>query len=240
MKKSVVTYDIRPLDDPKASFRLQPEPVLRFTNPVGRARDGTVFLWLDAAGRPEVVAQATLNLRGNWIHEFSSLSIGPFTARSDHGDVWSPSEGGVEFKPIPDAPTPSDTPERRLAQLRALTRDFSIEDDFERKGWQSLRLLSRPFARYGKEGSGTIDGALFCYALTTDPEAYLMIEARAGKDGPTWEYAFAPSTGYPLRASLKAKTVWERNIEQTEGGPRRNLYQLKYSSEKITAESKSP
>ncbi len=82
MKKSVLVYDIRPADNPELSYKLQPEPVLRFTNPVGRARDGTVFLWLDGDGRPAVVAQATLNLKGTWVHEFSSLSPGRFTVQA--------------------------------------------------------------------------------------------------------------------------------------------------------------
>src|SRR3954447_23343126 len=52
MKESVRVYDIRPADDTEIRYRLQAEPVLRFTNPVGRSRDGTVFLWLDGDGRP--------------------------------------------------------------------------------------------------------------------------------------------------------------------------------------------
>jgi hypothetical protein len=44
MKESVLTYEIRPADDPDRPYTLQREPVLRFSNPVGRSRDGTVFL----------------------------------------------------------------------------------------------------------------------------------------------------------------------------------------------------
>lgn len=240
MKESVRVYDIRSADDPGISFELQAEPVLRFTNPVGRARDGSVFLWLDGERRPRVVAQATLNLRGIWVHEFSSLSPVPFTAKSSRGPVWSPSQGGVAFRPVPGAPKPARTVELRLMQMRALAREFTVEDEFERQSWQRLRLLPKPFARYGMEGSGTIDGALFCFVLTTDPEAYMMLEARVGEDGREWQYAFAPSTFYPLRASLRGKPVWERNIERPEGGPEKTLYQLRYSDEKVSAGPKAP
>ena len=33
---------------------------------------------MDRNGRPAVVVQATLNVRGAWVHEFSSLATGPF------------------------------------------------------------------------------------------------------------------------------------------------------------------
>src|SRR5262249_24802969 len=157
---SVRTYDIRPADDPEVSFKLRVDPVLRFTNPLGMSRDGTVFLWLDGEGRPRVVAQATLNRREVWVHEFSSLSTGPFTARSSSGPVWSPDRGGVVFQPVPGAPKPAQGAEQRLTQMRALVREFTVEDDFRRNGWQKLRLLTKPFARYGREGGDVVDGAL--------------------------------------------------------------------------------
>ena len=138
MKGSVLAYDIRPLDHPETSYKLQPGPVLRFTNPVGRARDGTVFLWLDSDGRPEVAAQATLNLRGNWIHEFTSLSNHPIRAVSTRGPVWSPARGGIELRPIPGVPRPALTTEQRLAQMRTLLSGL------RRRGQLRTQVLAAP------------------------------------------------------------------------------------------------
>ena len=92
--------------------------------------------------------------------------------------------------------------------MRDLAAGFAVADDFREKGWQALRPMPKPFARYGKPGSPLIDGAVFCFALGTDPEAYLMLEARAGKGGPGWQYAFAPQTSYALKASWKGQEVW--------------------------------
>jgi hypothetical protein len=89
-----------------------------------------------------------------------------------------------------------------------LTEDFSAEEQFEQKTWQKLRVLTKPFARYGKAGTPVIDGVLLAYVLTTDPEVYLMIEAREEKDGPRWEYAFAPASIDPIRGFCKKKEVW--------------------------------
>lgn len=240
MKKSVLSWQVHPADDPNVAFRLRTEPVLRFTNPVGRSRDGTVFLWVGPDGRPEAVVQASLNRRGIWVHELSSLSTRPLHAGSDRGYAWRPTQGGVEFRPVPNAPKPAPTPEQRLGQMRALIREFTVEDDFQRESWQRLRMLPKPFARHGKPGAAAADGALFAFVLTTDPEAYLMLEAREGKDGPAWHYAFAPSTTYPLRASWKGKPVWERNLTEPDAGPNRTLYQLSYSNEKVGAAPKAP
>ena len=161
MKKSVVAYEIHPTGDPKTSFKLQPEPVLRFSNPVDGAPDGTVFLWLDGDGRPAVAVQALLGRRGAWWHELTSLSPGPLSVLLGAEPIWSPARGGVEFGTIPDAPKPAPTAEQRLAQMRVLIRDFAVLDRFQYKSWQTLRLLPKPFARYGHGGSDVIDGGLF-------------------------------------------------------------------------------
>src|SRR4051794_21520728 len=57
MKKSVATYDVRAAGDRTTRYRLQPEPILRFTNPVGKSRGGAIFLWLGRDDRPEASIQ---------------------------------------------------------------------------------------------------------------------------------------------------------------------------------------
>jgi hypothetical protein len=219
MMASVAGYEIAPTDDPKATFRLRPEPVLRFTNTVGASRDGAVFLWHDGVGRPAVALQVMVLRGGGWVHELSSLSTSPLVARSPILPPWTPARGGVELRPVPGAPKPAATAEQRLAQMGALARQFSAEDHFRGESWQRLRLLSKPFARYGKQGSAVVDGALFCFVLTTDPEVYLMLEARQGTDhdGPAWHYAFAPSTVYAVRGLWQGKNVWELGVRFGEG-----------------------
>jgi hypothetical protein len=214
MKTSLATYDVHPAIDRKASYRLQVEPVLRFTNPVGFSQDGAIFFWLGEDGRPEVAVQAFLMRGGSWIHDFSSLSTGPVVAESRGNPVWIPSKGGVEFKTVPGAPKPAESPEQRLRQMRDLAHEFAVSDDFRQNGWQVLRPMPKPFARYGKAGTSLLDGSIFCFALGTDPEAYLMLEARPGKDGPEWQFAFAPQTTYALKASWKGQEVWSLPYRQ--------------------------
>ena len=35
-----------------------------------------------------------------------------------------------------------------------------------------------------------------------------MLEARTGKDGPEWQYAFAPMSTYALKGEFKGAEVW--------------------------------
>lgn len=208
MKKSLATYDVHSIDDRGSKYRLQPEPILRFTNPVGGSQDGAIFFWLDEYDRPEAVVQVFRKQEGPWSQEFLSLSTSPLIAEARSGPDWTPSRGGIELRPVPDAPKPAATVEQRLLQMRTLARDFAAEDYFKNKNWSALRLLSKPLARYGKPGSDVIDGALFCFALTTDPEVLLVLEARSGKDGPEWEFAFAPMTTFAVKGSWRGREVW--------------------------------
>jgi len=64
-------------------------------------------------------------------------------------------------------------------------------------------------ARYGKPGSGVADGALFAFALATDPEAFVFLEAREAPGGLEWQYAFAPMGCFGLKGTLKGQLAWE-------------------------------
>jgi hypothetical protein len=204
MKESLKAHTVHPVGDPHVVYKLQSEPAMRFTNPVGTVKDGAIFFWTGASDRPEAAVQIFLHNDRTWYQEFSSLSMAPLAA----DQPWRATRGGIELKPVPGAPKPAETAEARLRQIRALTEEFSAEEQFERKTWQKLRILTKPFARYGKPGTPLIDGVLLACVLTTDPEVYLMIEAREGKNGPEWQYAFAPASIDPIKGLWKKKEVW--------------------------------
>jgi hypothetical protein len=218
MKKSMASNDIRALDDVGTKFRLQAEPVLRFTNPVGGSKDGAMFLWLGEADRLVVASQLLLNPQRIWAQELSSLATTPFEATAADGSLWKPSKVGVSFQPVPGAPKPADTAEHRLRQMRELAEEFSAEHCYRGTTWNQLRLLTKPFARYGKPSSDVQDGALFCFAHGTDPEVLLMLEMRSGQVGPEWQYAFAPMTGFATTAYWKGKEIWKKPMLSLPGG----------------------
>jgi hypothetical protein len=231
MKKCMATHDVHALDGRDTPFRLQAEPVLRFTNPVGGSRDGAMFVWLGEGDRPVVAAQMLWTPEQIWMEEFSSLSTNPLIAKSADRRVWSPSKAGVSFKLVTEAPKPAETAERRLRQMRELADGFSAEHFYKGKTWNKLRMLTKPFARYGKPGSEVQDGALFCFAHGTDPEVLLMLESRPGKDGPEWHYAFAPMTTFAVNTFWKGKEVWSLppRADGAAGDPRSTFHQRETS-----------
>jgi hypothetical protein len=212
MKDSVTIYEFTREAGP---IKLQPDPAFRLGNQANGILEGAIFLWTDQIGRPEAAAQVFLHkVQGNpdgiWLHEFTSLSTGPFVASQKGAPRWSPATPGVDFKPVIGAPKPAATPVQRLRQMRTLAEEFKAEDDFGAEGnIVALRLLTTPVARYGKSGVAPEDGGLFAFVEGTDPEVFLFLEVRTGSNGPEWQYACAPMSCWPLKVAHKGKLVWE-------------------------------
>jgi hypothetical protein len=182
--------------DRKRELKLEPKSVLRWTNPGTQRVYGDVFIWT-VDGRPEAV----MSLFKVWdpprgLHaEMQSLSLQEVAAERDGRAIWNPTKPGLAFKDVPDAPVPADTAVRRLQQMRSLAKDFSAElvdyrvkDDGER---QPLRLLPAPLYRHQSTDPLVVDGALFGIVLGTDPEVFLLLEARKADQAVRWQYAVA-------------------------------------------------
>ena len=212
-KQTAEQYDIRVAPGGERQFALCDHSLLRWTNPVGgRRAHGEVFLWTDR-GRPAAVLSLYRLTEGDVVledHEFCSLALGGLTARRSGRPVWSPEASGVELKPFPEAPAPQDSPRSRLAQMRRLAgqlrADKTTRDDVTR----DLRLLSNPVYRYESDDPDVLDGALFVFVEGTDPEAFLLIEARGGaKDGREWLYGLGRMNSVRLRVLQGAHVLWE-------------------------------
>jgi hypothetical protein len=233
MKDSLAPYSLHRTDAGSPPFKSAADPIFRFDNAVTALKDGAIFLWTDVeTGRPEAAIQVFRTEQGFWLHEWTSLATTPIVA--EVGDVakWRPTKPGLEFRPVPDAPVPAVTPEARLRQIRALTEGFSASDNNRGNGWSQLRLLPKPWLRYGKAGSGVEDGALFAMVLGTDPEVFLMIESRPNPAGGLrWEYALAPMTVFEVKASLKGNQVWALPLRKPAYDPSQPFFDLKYSRE---------
>ncbi|MGH7140788.1 MAG: hypothetical protein ACREHD_34075 [Pirellulales bacterium] len=242
MKKSVAVYELTLADGsdgrsstPHRKAMLVPEPLLRWSNIHGD-EDGTLVLWR-AAGRPVAIAQVFSVDKGKvWLHEFQSLSEELFSLERDGRPVWTPSEAGLEFKTLADAPVPAKTEAQRLFQMHALSRRFAASDDYGNNGnlWQ-LRLLSRPVYRYAKDENAEaapetrlIDGAIFAYVVGTDPEMLLLLEARRGAAQSAWHYALAPMTCFAFTATLDGKAVWSCPFRGAPYRPRDPFFSLDY------------
>jgi hypothetical protein len=234
MKESVESYELRLGEERGSVLKLQDKPVFRLGKQyTGDLADGAIFLWTSADGRPQAAVQNFLikharEEQGTWVHEFTSLTPSSITAVRNGRTWWAPQTPGLELKPVPGAAKPAESAAQRARQMRLLAADFRASDDFGGRGWTELRLLPTPISRYGESGTNLLDGELFAFVLGTDPEVFLFLEARSGKQGLEWQYALAPMTIFAVKASYQAKAVWELPNRGPAVDPKKPFYVAVY------------
>jgi len=204
--------------DREHELTLNPKSVLRWTNPgVGRVY-GDVYLWT-RDGRPEAVISFYKAWKPAWgfAAEMHSLSLTGLSAEREGALRWQPTKAGIELNNVPDAPRPAESAPRRLQQMRTLAGQFSarmIDQRQNTKGErQELRLLTQPLYRYPAGEGDVLDGALFAIVLGTDPEVFLLLEARRASEELSWQYGLARMNIDPMTVSYKDEEVWR--VEKT-------------------------
>jgi hypothetical protein len=192
-RRDAQTYRMTLVSAKPIELQLLPQSVLNW--------DGSVFVWL-RDGRPEVIGAFWTNLeprtgRVRYPHALHSLSEYPIKAEFDAKLIWNPSTSGLKFRRVEGAPEPADKSWRRLAQMRELSREFSVKGVYPRYQEitaRPLRLFTNPIYRYEPASGGVQDGAIFVYSadvVTTDPDALLVLESHLSNGKFSWQYAFA-------------------------------------------------
>jgi hypothetical protein len=207
MKRAAKGYEITPAADAAKKLVLTEGPLLRFDDPVTGVVDGTQFVWM-LGDRPAATASVWVRNTGHEFHEFQSLADGPLTASNQGQTKWAPQQPGVEWKPAPDAPPPAATAVGRLAQMRAMAREYRATVTASEKDQQELRLLPQPFFRYGRPDGAVADGAMFAYCKGTNPEVLLLVEATKKGQGLEWGHAFARMTTRACEVRRGDRVVW--------------------------------
>jgi hypothetical protein len=199
---------------------LKPHIALRWDNQVrgqGGSAVGLTVIWTDDS-RPQAIA-SIYPWSGGLNHELDLLSReANLIARREGRVVWQPKKPGIEFHAVPEAPLPADTKAKRRLQLRQLAANFEATmlgwnaDNSDR---QELRMMPQWLHRYGHEGSACLDGAVYAFAMGTDPEAVLLLEAsepnksnKANEDAYQWQFAFIRQTSGALEGRWKKNVVW--------------------------------
>ena len=206
------------------------DPCLRFTNPLTDVTDGVVALYAFDRGRPAVLAQFFRNAPRSWVTEFAIMSELDVTILREDRPFWKPAEYVSKFTDLPDSPVPAAKPVLRLVQMRNIAEDFSVVDHFgaQEITKYDLRLLSKPVYRYSGEGK-ILDGCLFIFALGTNPECSLLLEAYQDENGSRYRYALSPVTIYELEAQYKGRPVWGIERRMVFGSNCRTYYASGYS-----------
>ena len=204
-------YEIRVANDDKP-LEWQREPVLRWSNPDRGVIHGNVFLWT-RDGQPLVVASLH-----KWFtpwthmsHEFQSLTEESLRTTFHGKPVWKTSEPGLSFVDLPKAPAPAETEAQRLLQLKQMAKEFTaIKKEIDGIEGE-LRLLPQPIYRYATPKKGIVQGAIFAFVQGTDPELFVLIEARGENVASArWKYAATRMTGAELRLRHRDVQVWNK------------------------------
>lgn len=196
--------------EPGQEASIKAVPVHRWTNDVRDSHSlGLLGISIEK-GKP-VAAVATYIWSGKLMHELDSLSRKTFYATQGLSVIWEPKEC-LAFASIPDATGVEPTESGRLRQMKHLASQFSVT----MLGWrinqsdrEPLRQLPRELFRYKPESDDCVDGALFAFALGTDPEAILALEAITEGGQSRWQYAFIRQTSAGLEAKHKDQVVWK-------------------------------
>lgn len=206
--REAALYTIGPSDRGRP-IALQKESVLRWNNSVNKSVFGNIFLWTKD-GRPEVIASIYqfYSPKTDFCAEFQSLSLDPLIVMKDGKEVWTPADPGIALTEFPGAREPAAGKAQRLGEMRKLADQFAAQlSDYSEETYR-LRLLPRPLLRYGSPDTDVLDGALFAYTYTTDPELLVMVEARKVEKGYRWMYGLARMNTGELTVTLGDREVW--------------------------------
>jgi hypothetical protein len=106
-----------------------------------------------------------------------------------------------------------------------LRQKFSAQITKDGSSEVELRVLPQPLYRYETLPPNVLDGAMFGFALGTDPEVLVLLEARKSSSPgapDSWYYAFAPSTSVKALGRVDGVEVWN-NLDQNIGNTFRML-----------------
>jgi hypothetical protein len=204
-------YSLRIEEADARPIVLHDESLLKWHNSVNQSVFGNIFVWTKA-GRPEVVASIYqfYSPKVEFCAEFQSLSLDPLIVEKNGAEVWTPKEPGIVLQAFDDDDEPATSKPQRLIKMRQLAGQFSVQlTDWSGETY-SLRLLPTPLFRYGATDSDSeiLDGALFAFTYTTDPELLVIVEARPSDDGFRWVYGLARMNVGELTVSYGDREVW--------------------------------
>jgi hypothetical protein len=125
--------------------------------------------------------------------------------------------------------------------MRRLAQEFTGHETDSDGRRYDLRLLPAPMYRYPAAKSGVVDGALFTLVSMegTDPEVWLLLEARQEGGKTRWEYACCRFSNRDLCVQRKNEEVWSsvRSKTDTVLHDSLHLYRL-YADKVVTLEGK--
>jgi len=212
-KEAADKYEFTFGADGTTRAELMPEPVLKWSNPSAGEIHGNVYLWT-VGGRPAVVGSIFkwFSPHTHMSHEFHSLSEEPLRGKYPEQETWAADEPGLKFVAAPEMLSPAASKSQRLLQMREFARNCAGTKHERDNSLTKLRLLTQPIYRYEAPPAKVIDGALFTFVQGTDPELFLLLEARDEGDNQEWQFAVARMNSVGLDLRYREREVWKAEV----------------------------
>jgi hypothetical protein len=228
MKRSAAQYSVSLADEPKRQCKFHESAVMRFSNPTLGTRDGALYIWSDR-GRPQAILKLFTYNNEFFSHEWQSLSETPIVAEREGKVVWNPTNSGITFRELADAPKPAESAVERLRQMKSLAGKFTATyTDTPRDAKPiDLRLLIQPVFRFEPgDDPSCLDGAIFAFANGTAPPALLLLEARKADRSHKWYYAFARIASGAVAAKYDEKEIFSVEKYDFSSDPKKTFFWL--------------
>lgn len=190
----------------------QKEPVVSYGDETRAIKDSTLWVWRDGE-QPAAFQKLEVNdwspTFAQWTYCFASASrdvLGVSWAGVRKGTRTS---GGVTYQTVPKEPKPAPKASVWPLQARSLSRDFSV---FAVSGEKhtSLRLMPKPVLEFRAPQQGTPYGAVFAYALGTNPDVLLVLQIEEDAAGNRqWTYAPLHMTSARIKLTHDGEALWD-------------------------------
>jgi hypothetical protein len=212
--------------DKGEELKLREKPLMHTENPQAISTvSGTIFLWETKDGRPAVIHTVFCYWRVDRMrcrHELISLLPEGLEADFESEIVWQPEGDSIKFTKLADVQAPAANAARRLVQMRQIAKEFTGELEVLDQPTTKLTLLPTPVLRYEAAADRIVDGAIFSFAVSTNAEILLTLEAREEGDGTmNWYWSAARAHYQELNLSYKGTRVWsaQREMGLQKNGP---------------------
>jgi hypothetical protein len=188
--------------------KLIDKPLFRFSDP-SLHTDGLVWAWV-IAGRPVMMTESRFldRTKGVWIHDLVATSDVRVAAEVGGHGRWAPRGSDFKLMPVPESRAPSPTEADRLLQMKQFASKLTASQVWQGQA-SELRLLPTEIHRYSHADSGLVDGAAFAFAVGSNPEAILFVEAhKSGSGELSWMYGLARMSAAAVTFKLGEAEVW--------------------------------
>jgi hypothetical protein len=192
--------------------KLIDQPLFRFSDPSRLHSDGSIWAWV-IAGRPVMLTEFRTadRTKGVWGHDLVAASDARVVADVGGHGRFAPRAPDFKLMPVPESRAPAATEAGRLRQMKQFARKLSASQVWQGQAAE-LRLLPTEIHRYSDADNGLVDGAAFAFAVGSNPEAILFVEAHktdSDSSAPgSWKYGLVRMSAAAVTFKLGDTEVW--------------------------------